>query len=590
VDRIFPSWTNIKTLKQSLTEGELYFAKYLDKYLPSEWEIYIQPYLNGDRPYVVILHPKVGLMIFEVKDWNLDIYSTKENYFRDKKYYTTYVIDSNHNKHEIPNPIKQIERYRQNLLLYIPKLANAVYDNLKRIAVLKIGLYFHNASTAQAQNFIPNYKERYCSVFGKDMLSQENLSKIVPDANRLNSYFMDIHWANDIRFWLKPPYHLIEQGQKIIFSKEQKRHIAPSPNQHQRLRGVAGSGKTLVIAQRAANSASQNKKVLILTYNITLWHYIKDAISRARFGFVWDTIEFNHFHGFCKNYLCENNISLSHKNEDTNTFLDDTIPQLIINNMGKNKNNNNRKYDVILIDEGQDYTNKYYQMLCMFLTDNDELLLVADEKQNIYSRELSWLENMKGTKFKGRWRELKESYRLPLPILKEANRFADIFLPNVGLIPESANKSLFDPILLWRNISSIDTALEKVFIAFQWLTKKQGNHPSEIVILIPTHQEGLKFKEYFTNRNINVNDVFEDVKGNKKHKYSFYMGDSRIKMSTIHSFKGWELFNVILLVPDDAEYPNIDYLMYIAITRTRGNLIVFNRLDKYKKYGQSWES
>ena len=31
------------------------------------------------------------------------------------------------------------------------------------------------------------------------------------------------------------------------------------PKQHQRLRGVAGSGKSMVIAQRAANLASEGK-------------------------------------------------------------------------------------------------------------------------------------------------------------------------------------------------------------------------------------------------------------------------------------------------------------------------------------------
>mgnify|MGYP000008581432 CR=1 FL=1 len=104
---------------------------------------------------------------------------------------------------------------------------------------------------------------------------------------------------------------------------------------------------------------------------------------------------------------------------------------------------------------------------------------------------------MKGTKFKGRWRELKESYRLPLPILKEANKFANIFLPDIGLIPEAVDNSLFDPKLLWRDISNFDAVLEKIFIAFQWLTRKHGFHPSEIVILIQTHKEGLIFKNYF---------------------------------------------------------------------------------------------
>lgn len=68
------------------------------------------------------------------------------------------------------------------------------------------------------------------------------------------------------------------------------------------------------------------------------------------------------------------------------------------------------------------------------------------------------------------------------------------------------------------------------------------------------------------------------------------MGDSRLKMSTIHSFKGWELQNIILVTPDSESYPNIDYLMYIALTRTRENIIVFNRVSKYNEFGQSWSN
>lgn len=596
MDRIYPAWTDLQKLKTPLTDGESALAKFLDENLPIGWEIYVQPYLNGDRPDIVILHPNIGMMIFEVKDWVLELYMSKKQEKIDKKtnkkieWYQSFVKDKNGEWQKIPNPIKQIERYRNNLLLYLPQLAGAIDDNQNRLAILKVGIYFHESLTDKAREFIPNYKEKHCLVFGFNDLKSDNIKEIVPDYNRGKSAFMDEFWAENIRFWLKPPYHSVEQGQPIVLSSEQKRHIEPSPNQHQRLRGVAGSGKTLVIAQRAANLASIGKKVLIVTYNITLWHHIRDNISRARYNFSWEQFEFNHFHGFCKNYLYENDISFPESDGDTNEFFDTVIPELIINSMQNKQNKNNRKYDAILIDEGQDYTKRYYEMLCLFLSDNDEILLVADEKQNIYSRELSWLESMQGTKFRGRWRELKQSYRLPYPILKEANRFAKNFLPDTGLIPEPTEGGLFDPHLLWRNLDNKSLPVERIHKAFEWLTKKQSISPSDIVILLPTHKEGLEAKKYFEDKNIKINDVFEEKKGNKSHKYSFWMGDSRLKMSTIHSFKGWELKNVIVVTPHNDDYPNIDYLMYIAITRTMENLIVFNRLEKYKEYGSEWEN
>lgn len=594
--RIYPNWEQLVSLKNPLTEGEYTLAKFLDENLPDEWEIYVQPYLNGDRPDIVLLHPYIGMMIYEVKDWNLNVYKivNKEKINNTTKklivWYESYVRDKNGDECKIPNPIKQIERYRSNLLLYVPQLANAIDENYKRLAALKIGLYFHKSTTQQTEEFIPDHKKKHCIIVGYDELHSNNIKKIVPDVKLIKSVFMNPLWADNIRFWLKPPLHSIEQGQLIVLSEEQKRHIIPSSNQHQRLRGVAGSGKTLVIAQRAANLASIGMKILIVTYNITLWHNIRDQISRARFNFSWEQFEFNHFHGFCKNYLSENDIPFPSTNNDTDNFLDTKIPELIINEMNNGKNNKLRQYDAILIDEGQDYCIQYYKMLCMFLSDNDEILLVADEKQNIYSRELSWLENMQGTKFRGRWRELKQSYRLPYLILQKANKFADSFLPHVGLIPEPVQGGLFEPHLIWRNMESLEIPTNRLVKAVDWLTKKKGISPSDIVILLPTHKEGLIVKKCFEDNRIKVNDVFEEVKGNKRHKHSFWMGDSRIKMSTIHSFKGWELQNVILVTPDNEEYPNVDYLMYIAITRTRENLIVFNRIDKYKTYGNQWSN
>lgn len=594
--RIFPSWEQLTNLKTALTKGEHTLAKFFDENLPLEWEIYIQPYLNGDRPDIVLLHPRIGLVIYEVKDWDLKIYKSEEkSYFNNKKknitYFESSVMINQGSFQKIPNPIKQVERYRKNLMLYLPQLGMNIDENIKRIASIKIGMYFHNSTTQEAKRFIPNFKEKHFLVFGKDLIHKNNLKQIVPDVNRDKSYFMNKYWANEIRFWLKPPFHSIEQGMKIKLSTEQKRHINPSEKQHQRLRGVAGSGKTLVIAQRAANLASAGKKVLIITYNITLWHYIRDNISRARYNFKWEQFEFNHFHGFCKNYLYENDIPFPEINNNSNNkdlFFDEKIPTLVIESMKKGKNKKNRNYDAILIDEGQDYTNNYYNTLCMFLNENDEVLLVADEKQNIYSRELSWLENMKGTKFRGRWRELKQSYRLPLPVLQQANRFSEEFLPEIGLIPEAVEGNLFDPHLLWRNIDCNNILIEKIYKAFDWLTKKKSIHPSEIVIMLTTHKEGIEVKKFFEQKNIKVNDVFEEEKGDKKHKHSFWMGDSRVKMSTIHSFKGWELSNVILVTPNNEEYNSLDFLMYIAITRTRENMIVFNRLKKYNEYGDKW--
>lgn len=86
--RVFPSWEQIGHFKQPLTEGEWCLLTFLDDHLKKDelfqdddltkyngWLIFVQPYLNGCRPDIIIFNPGIGVQIFEVKDWNLDNYS-----------------------------------------------------------------------------------------------------------------------------------------------------------------------------------------------------------------------------------------------------------------------------------------------------------------------------------------------------------------------------------------------------------------------------------------------------------------------------------------------------------------------------------
>ena len=75
--RIYPNWNQIKNIANPLTNGEMVLAKYLDDNLPSEWEIFVQPFLNGDRPDIAILHKDRGITFFEVKDWAEELYRSK---------------------------------------------------------------------------------------------------------------------------------------------------------------------------------------------------------------------------------------------------------------------------------------------------------------------------------------------------------------------------------------------------------------------------------------------------------------------------------------------------------------------------------
>ena len=56
-------------------------------------------------------------------------------------------------------------------------------------------------------------------------------------------------------------------------------------------------------------------------------------------------------------------------------------------------------------------------------------------------------------------------------------------------------------------------------------------------------------------------------------KYRFNMNSGTIKICTIHSFKGWEISTIVLVLGNDSIN---DELVYTAITRAKQNLIVIN--------------
>ena len=188
--------------------------------------------------------------------------------------------------------------------------------------MIKTAIYFHKATTEQARILFNNHISNYDKfpLFGPDKLRNENLKQIVPDSYLNKSIFWTMEWNKEILFWLKPPFHSLEQGVKLNLNVHQRKFAEPGSG-HYRVRGVAGSGKTQVLAFRAGKLASLGYRVLILSFNITLWHYIRDMVQRSPFSFSWDKFCLGHFHGFCKDILNQFGEKWPTENGDNETLF-----------------------------------------------------------------------------------------------------------------------------------------------------------------------------------------------------------------------------------------------------------------------------
>ena len=550
---MYPSW---EELEDELNPAKRALISFLDRNIPENWKIFVEPCLNGSYPDLILLNPDKGFMIYKVMESLSESVSPE----MDKK---------------------QLDYYRNKIIQeLVPDMAEKMDVNPKIFVVTQIGVYIHDLGGEEVRERYADYP--YLAAGGYDDLDEVGLGEILPGVEYTTSKFMESEWTDELESWLKPPYHR-EKRTDLELTDEQKKRSKPQPG-HKRLRGSAGSGKTLVVAYRAAQLAAEGHKVLVITYNRTLWYYIRSIVDKTPYNFEWSNVTFRHFHGFCRDILNELMVPMDDIND----------APFIVEYSIKDRDIEKFKFDSILIDEGQDYEWDWYHLLSQFLNGRDELFFVCDKKQNVYDRELNWIDNMgdfKGkVKFRGKWPELNTVYRLPKEIAQVSNRFSEEYGLDQSVHMDFSQATLLkdSKLFQWKNIQ-VGNWLSDVREAYNTIRKLGVKDNSEIVILVPKNSTGIELVEFFKGMGVEVDHVF--VEGKKwRNKKTFVSGNGRLRISTIHKFKGWEAKNVIMLVPTDwAGDENLDSIVYTAMTRTLENLIVLNANERYWDFGREFE-
>lgn len=104
-----------------MNDAERAVFNFFDEHLDPEWEIYVQPHLNGLRPDFVLLNPQVGIAVFEVKGWDIagGCYSVTASATGAPR----FSVRTAEGTRRIENPIEKLHLYRSEIVdLYCPGL------------------------------------------------------------------------------------------------------------------------------------------------------------------------------------------------------------------------------------------------------------------------------------------------------------------------------------------------------------------------------------------------------------------------------------------------------------------------------------
>lgn len=587
-----PGLDVIKRQKVQPTKGEWTLLNFLLKNLDNTYEIFYQPFLNGDNPDFAIMRKGSGVLLIEVKDWVLD------HYYCDKSTKWRLIKDDT----IIKSPLSQVENYKNNLFqLHSEELFVRNVKSKNNWATVNCAVYFHNSSEENLNSFLLNdfqsddynsYKKfvRHFGLLGKNSLNPSNLNKLFTRfwLNK-KSYYFDETLYTSIRRYLKSPLHQIEEGIKINYTKEQNELIRSEVRPRRKIKGVAGSGKTLVLAKRAVNAHIRTgEKVLVLTYNLSLKNYIHDRISDVREEFYWSNFYITNYHQFFKTQANNHNLVINNLGDwqDINFF--------------ENVKNNIQKFDVVLIDEIQDYLQSWIDIITKYFTHEEtEFVVFGDEKQNIYGRILDENNEPIVRTIPGVWNKtLNTSHRFSSNIGNIAIKFQKTIFNQKYNLDEINVMSQLDfekRVIEYHNFLAYSP--QELFQIVYKVLERNEIHSSDSGILcskVELLREidlliRLKKKEK-TSTTFESQEEFEKIKGNVREieklrrtkKNHFWMKTGTVKLSTIHSFKGWEINTLFLFIEpeeDDNEFTNAE-LVYTALTRAKRNLIIFNLGNK----------
>jgi hypothetical protein len=642
--QIFPTIENIERLKEKPTDGEWFLLNYLVDNLDDEFEIYFQSFLGISRPDIIIMKKGCGVAVIEVKDW------IPGKYFIDEK--NTWRLSSN--RQPIKSPYQQVFAYKKSMFgLYISGLLDNQIKNQNFWKIVTPYVYFHNYSKDDINNlFMPverrlselrdktnqwyknltqdariNSKSKYekdleylntkKAQFTRDKstvgITSESLSKITNNFYFVkgNSLF-DLPTYYEFRRVLQPPYHLLEQGKKITYTDKQLL-FSESKDEHAKVKGVAGSGKTLTLAKRAVNAYKRHDDhVLILTYNLTLRSYVHDRISDVREGFHWGYFHITNYHQLMMETL---NIHGKKVKVPDGIKAEDYFDKLLSDiNLFDDIDKDIYKFKTILIDEIQDYSPEWIKILRKyFIEDDAEMVLFGDEKQNIYERELEKDNTSRTPNGFGSWKMLNKPIRHKQYsyILELVKNFQQEFLSKKYDIDkyEEGDKGDEQQLLGWeapklggKIFTYSDGDIAKIISVIFNNVKKDNLHSDDFAIIcsrIETireidhlvrnkyNQETITTfisKELKETLYLDLNALYSDDDVNRNRKVQFQHHSGAIKLSTTHSYKGFESPTIFLILSKHDH----DEMVYTGITRAISNIVIFIHKDsKYKEFFSS---
>lgn len=549
------------------------------------------------QPDFVILSPRWGVLLLEVKDWRRGTLGAGT---RD-----AIELDTPRGKVTAPHPLRQARDYAHELVDLMqrdPALVHGTGPFAGKLlfphgwGVVLSGLRCADVAGTDFAALFPTTR----TLLRDDLEPEVNAALF---QQRLWGMFtvsyphtLTLPQRDRIRWHLFPEVRLPTQA-TLGFDDEAQGRPPPLPDLmqvmdlqqeqvartlgqgHRVIHGAAGSGKTMILIFRAqflAAAARADRPILVLCFNRTLATRI-EALLRAR-G-VDERVQVRTFHSWCQDMVRSYQLDAPQGLKGDAYF--EALAQVLERAVESGRVPAGQ-YTALLVDEAHDFEDAWLRMAARMVTpDTQSLLVLYDDAQSIYqTRRRKFNFASVGIDARGRTSILKLNYRNTAEVLALAMQCAHSLLQGDGVVHGEDEMQLVEPasagrrgplpvlILARHEHEQAQLILERMLQA-----RAEGLAWQDMAVLCRTRAQMVAIGRALRQAQVPLQSM------NAQAFTRFDWQHASAKLLTLHSAKGLEFAWVCVAGLQAMPMPGepLDEalrLLYVAMTRATQQLVL----------------
>lgn len=551
---MFPHTLSPGIRKSVQSEAELILYDRLAAQLSKEWTVFYQiawlgkdgkdqsaQPVDGETDFIIV-HPGRGVLLIEVKGGSISFEGPERQWLSTNRKGRVHVID---------DPFRQVMKSKYALLSKLKTLKewkNTFIDLFHAVAFTDV-IKPHYEITPDSPpeiiidcNDLERLESRLHSIFE---YWSGLARKPAADYRALSD---TIEWMLAKKISLAHPfrYQAEAEEREIVELTDRQFTLLDFLNRTRKaaIGGCAGSGKTLMAAEKARRLAREGFRTLLTCFNKPL------AASLAEHLGELPNLTIINFHRFCSEMGSRYGTLVDCENP-TQEFYDNTLPEALLGALGADPE---LRYDAVIVDEGQDFQASWLTVLGEALKDqkNGIFYIFYDDNQKIYGDASAIPKEF--TPY-----TLTENIRNSREIFSLIARFYQCDHGFVSKGPEGRAVEF----ITYELKQKLQDSLRKTLHA---LLVEEALSPRDVTILSARSlerednplKEGLKLGRFTLKRQPS--------------------GPDEVEISTVHAYKGLEN-RVIIIAGVDNRFLADHALCYVGFSKPRNHLVLIGEKE-----------